>query len=108
MIAETVTYLVIIDLCWRVGRPMQHLHAVASGAGSDDVKNFSGAAMGADFQARQVTYFARDGAGIGLAGAHLANTLASAVVNIKLAVVFRLFTHHGADLLQLVTQIPGQ
>ncbi|MNH38580.1 hypothetical protein D3C79_996420 [compost metagenome] len=72
------------------------------------MEGFTGAAMAADFQVGQVTHFAQDRAGVGLARVHFAHPLTAAVVDVALAIVFTLFPYNGPDFPQLISQIPDQ
>ncbi|MNV66152.1 hypothetical protein D3C71_1588920 [compost metagenome] len=66
MITKAVAHLVVEDVFGWFGNPMQHLHAIAAGAGIDHVEDFTGAAMAADFHAGQVTHFTDQRPGVGL------------------------------------------
>ncbi|MNM88327.1 hypothetical protein D3C81_1005400 [compost metagenome] len=66
VVIEAVTHLVVGNVIRWIGNPMQHLHAVATGAGIGHVEDFTGAAMTADLHAGQVAYFADQRPGVGL------------------------------------------
>ncbi|MNC79882.1 hypothetical protein D3C87_1308810 [compost metagenome] len=66
MVIEAVTHLIVGDALRLSGDPMQHLHAIAAGAGGDHVKDFPRATVTADLHAGQVAYFADQCASVGL------------------------------------------
>ena len=66
MIDQAVTVLIVGHAGRRIGFPMQHPNTIEPGLRGDDLQHLSGAAVGAQFQPRQVTHFSHHGSGIGL------------------------------------------
>ncbi|MNF60586.1 hypothetical protein D3C84_422070 [compost metagenome] len=107
MIRQAVALLVVADLGRSSRLPVQHPHAAAPGRHVDDVQHFTGAAVGADFQAGQIQGFDDVRLGIGLQRADFAHAQAVGSVNVMLAVVFGI-TRHRADFAQLIARVPAQ
>ncbi|MNF87510.1 hypothetical protein D3C84_699780 [compost metagenome] len=108
MVVEAVAHLIVGDVLRRIGNPMQHLHAIAAGAGIDHVKDFPGATMTADFHAGQVPHLAVQCAGIGSGCTDFAQALAAAVVDVTFIVILAVFADHWAHGGQLIAQVPGE
>ncbi|MNN91856.1 hypothetical protein D3C81_2100290 [compost metagenome] len=88
--------LVLGNTGWRFSGPMEDLHSAASGRDRDDVEGLVGPF--ADFHTRQITGLvsAEQGAGISLADFLL--TPATAVIQVRLAIVRSVFTLQLIDL----------